>query len=228
MSNISKSFLDSINQTMDAYERYGARSNKKLLPIHSWFSKTIKDRLGDGYEVLSLGAGKEFCFEGRYYPKNLDITVAKNGKAISSISFKFVTSNYKQNANNYFENLMGETANLRRNNLGYAHFIVFRGHTPYYDKNSGNKRGALKKTEIINEKDLSKYVKLSKDLDFPHKPQVIGISLVDGVKDISDCTMKYSDLNKYDFAEETKSLLLNEFSIDTFIDKFIHLTKLHE
>ena len=54
--------------------------------------------------------------------KNLDIAVFENKKIIATVSFKFVTSNYKQNANNYFENLMGETANIRRQNIGFAHF----------------------------------------------------------------------------------------------------------
>lgn len=128
---------------------------------------------------MSLGTGGEYEIEGKYYPKTLDITIFSNQKPIVTLSFKFVTSNYAQNSNNYFENLLGETANVRRIGVGFVHFLVLRGHTPYYDKAAGNKRGKLKKTEILSEHHIKKYIKLFKDLDFPHKPDVLGMAIID-------------------------------------------------
>ena len=226
MENMQNNFLKAISDSFFAYnQKGGARSNKKLVPIHKFLSEAILGELKNGYSIKSLGVGdgKEATVDGRYYPKDLDIAVFKNEKIIATVSFKFVTSNYKQNANNYFENLMGETANLRRQNIGFAHFLVLREHTPYFSKNKGNLRGKEMKIEIIKEKDLQKYVKLFKDMDFPHKPDLLGICLLDFD---ANNKPKLINLNDFDFSDETKELLKNEFSLETFLEKFIHLVKL--
>ena len=127
---MKNSFLKAISETFNAYNTYGARSNKKLISIHRWFADVIENKLDPSYSVRSLGKGCEFTLDGKYYPKTLDIAILKNQKIVATISFKFVTSNYKQNSNNYFENLLGETANIRRINVGFAHFLVLRDHTP--------------------------------------------------------------------------------------------------
>jgi len=153
----------------------------------------------------------------------LDISIFKNQKIIATISFKFITSNYKQNSNNYFENLLGETANIRRVNIGFAHFLVLRAHTPYYDKNKGNLRGQEKKIEILNENDLVKYIKLFNDLDFPHKPEVLGMAIIDFDK---QGRAYFGDLKNLGLTKETKNILENQFSIENFIGKVIALCKL--
>ena len=224
MDNVK--FLKAINDSFVAYNKKGgARSNKKLIPIHKFISESILSKLNKNYSVKSLGIGdgKEATIEGKYYPKDLDIAIFKNDKIVATISFKFVTSNYKQNANNYFENLMGETANIRRQNIGFAHFLVLRGHTPYYLKNKNNLRGKQKGTEIISEKNLQKYIKLFKDMDFPHKPDLIGICILDFDKNKK---AKFVDLDSFDFLDETKRLLKEDFSLNNFLDKFIHLINL--
>lgn len=172
---------------------------------------------------MGIGDGKEARFNGKYYPKKLDIAVFKDEKIITTISFKFITSNYKQNANNYFEQLMGETANIRRQGVAFAYFVVFRGDTPYFAKNKGNLRGKQKKTEIIKEKDLQKYIKLFKDMDFPHKPDLIEICFLDFDQNKK---AKFVNLDNFDFSSETKQLLKNEFSLNKFLDKFTHLVNL--
>lgn len=220
---MKNSFLIAISKTFRAYNTFGARSNKKLIPIHKWFAEIIENKLGKGYSVKSLGKDGEFKLDGKYYPKTLDISIFKNQKIIATISFKFVTSNYKQNSNNYFENLLGETANVRRVNIGFAHFLVLRAHTPYYDKNKGNLRGQEKKIEILNEGDLVKYVKLFNDLDFPHKPEVLGMAIIDFDR---RGHAYFVDLKNLGLAEETKNIIENQFSIENFIEKVIALCKL--
>jgi hypothetical protein len=177
------------------------------------------------YIVKSLGHGGEHRLEGKYYPKNLDITIFKktnkapqtqDSECLVTISFKFVTSNYAQNSNNYFENLLGETANIRRVNVGFSHFLVLRGHTPYYNKAGGNKRGKLKKLEKLTEHNLKKYIKLFKDIDFPHKPDILGISVVD-FDEIGNAY--FTDLVELGLSKGTIQLLENEFSISTFMEK---------
>lgn len=226
MENLQLKFIAAINDSFAAYNKKGGvRSNKKLVPIHKFLSETILGKLNNGYSIKSLGIGdgKEARFDGKYYPKKLDVAVFKDGKIISTVSFKFVTSNYKQNANNYFEQLMGETANIRRRGIAFAHFVIFRGDTPYFSKNKGNLRGKQTKTEIIKEKDLQKYIKLFKDLDFPHKPDLMGICLLDFS---GNQKAAFVDLDNFDFSAETKNLLKNEFSLKKFLDKFIHLVRL--
>lgn len=226
MDNIQDKFLKAINASFIAYNKKGgARSSKKLIPIHKFLSEVILKRLKNRYSIKSLGIGngKEATIDGKYYPKDLDIAIFKNDKIVATISFKFVTSNYKQNANNYFENLMGETANIRRQNIGFAHFLVLRGHTPYFSKNKGNLRGKEIKTEIIKEGDLRKYIKLFKDMDFPHKPDLIGICLLDFDKNKK---AKFVNLNDFNFTAETKQLLKNDFSLNNFLNKFVHLVNL--
>lgn len=226
MGQIDNKFLSAISESFKAYNKKGgARSTKKLIPIHKFLSETVLNKLGKNFTIKSLGVadGKEATLDGKYYCKDLDIAIFKKDKIVATISFKFVTSNYKQNANNYFENLMGETANIRRQGVGFAHFLVLRGHTPYYSKNKGNLRGKQQKTEIINEKDLQKYIKLFKDMDFPHKPDLMGICLLDLDKNNSPKLVDYKD---FDFSAETKKLLQNEFSLTKFLDKFTHLVNL--
>lgn len=202
---------------------HGARSNKKLIPIHTWFAKEIVSELGDGYSTMSLGTGKEYEIEGKYYPKILDITIFNNKTPIVTLSFKFVTSNYAQNSNNYFENLLGETANIRRIGVGFVHFLVLRGHTPYYDKAAGNRRGKLKKTEILSEHHVKKYIKLFKDLDFPHKPDVLGMAIID----FNSRNIPYfTDLKKLGLQEETIKIIESDFSIESFINKVKALCEL--
>jgi hypothetical protein len=215
-------FLDAIARTFRAYNRYGPRSNKKLIPIHLWFASIVKSKLGKDYSIRSLGADGEYTIDGKYYPKKLDITVLLERKAIATISFKFVTSNYSQNTNNYFENLLGESANIRRMKVGFAHFLVLRAHTPYYDKNKGNRRGKLKKTECLVEHHLLKYIKLFKDSDYPHRPDVLGIAIID----FDDKKVPYYiNLRDLGFSKETIKLIKKDLSVDNFIKNFIALIK---
>ena len=223
MKNIEKDFLGAIKDSFDAYNKSGARSNKKLIPIHKFLGDFIEESLGKDYCVKSLGKGGEAKLEGKYYKKTLDITISKKEKILATISFKFVTSNYKQNGNNYFEQLMGETANIRRVNVGFAHFLVLRAHTPYLDKNKGNLRGITKKIEKINEKDLMKYIKLFEDLDFPHKPDILGIAIID----IDDIGLPYFvDFTKIGISSKSEEILKNELSLEKFMARVVALCQL--
>lgn len=153
--NINKTlFYERIKASYIAYLKHGSRSNEKLKPIHSWLGKTYKNLLRSGYDVYYLN-GKEIKVEGRYYPKIVDICIQKNRKDVFVVSFKFVTSNYKQNVNNFFENLLGECANIQSKNMGFGHILVLRDKIPYFDN-----KGKIKRMESPKDKDLLKYIKL--------------------------------------------------------------------
>src|SRR5690554_590456 len=109
------SFLEATKKSFITSLETGPRSNEKLKVLHGFIAEDLQNRLGKEYIVKSLGFkdGKEEKITGRYMDKNVDITVIKNKKKIAGVAVKFVMSNYSQNSNNYFENMLGETANIR-------------------------------------------------------------------------------------------------------------------
>lgn len=137
-----------------------SRSNEKLKPLHGAIAADMANRLGAGYTVCSQGleADNEESFCGRYYDKKVDIAILKGGKPVAAIGVKFVMQNYSQNSNNYFENMLGETANLRSANLPYFQVFIALDKLPYYDK-----YGKIKRFEELTEHNISKYIALSKD-----------------------------------------------------------------
>jgi hypothetical protein len=174
-------FLKALSQSFKNYLQFGARSTEKLKPIHLFLANTLQSVFGQDYETHYLGENsKELTIEGKYYPKNIDITVTHHEKPVFCLGLKFVTSNYKQNANNYFEGMMGETANIQRQSIPYAQVIVLRYETPYYKKGLDEQKDKTpSKIEVINQKDLSKYVNLVFDTPQAHQPFAIGILLVE-------------------------------------------------
>ena len=209
-----KDFIQAIEQSFKMYKLHGARSTEKLKPIHKFVAETLGKIWGKGFEICYLGdETKEVTVDGKYYPKDIDITVLEEQKPIFCLGIKFVTSNYKQNANNYFENMMGETANIQAvGNLPYAQLIILRHETPYYQKNETE---IPTKIEIISDKDISKYLKLNFDVPQAHRPNYIGILLIN----INEKTgiVSLTDLEK-SFSKETANLLSKTLSIKTFFD----------
>ena len=227
MSKLETAFFKALGESFKAYScPGGARSNKKIIPLHGFFANELRNKLGRKYSVKSLGIneGKEHKARGKYYDKSLDVAVILKEKLIATVSIKFVTSNYKQNSNNYFEGLLGETANLRREGVGFAHFLVLRGITPYYSKASGNIKGKEQKKEVLSEKDLQKYVRLFHDIDFPHKPDILGIGLVDINEE--NCSVRFSDHKQFGLSNQTLKCLKKDFSLASFMKKFVSLVHL--
>ena len=77
---------------------------------------------------------------GRYVDKKVDITISKKDATmhkdipVAGIAVKFVMQNYSQNSNNYFENMLGETANIRANKCPYFQIFIILDRLPYYKK----------------------------------------------------------------------------------------------
>ncbi len=162
-------FLTVLKESFKTYLQTGARSNKKLCVLHGAISEDLQEKLNDNYKVYSLGheTGKEKKISGRYLEKTVDITITKNNKAVAGIAVKYVMSNYKQNSNNYFENMLGETANIRSAKIPYFQIFIIPDNIPYFKKGE-----EIAKSEHINEHDLKKYITLSKDNvnEFLHTP----------------------------------------------------------
>ena len=156
----NQEFLTVVGDSFKKFLETGSRSNEKLKILHGAIAKDLKERLGNGYYVQSLGVGngKELKLYGRYIDKAVDITILKNCNPIAGIGVKFVMQNYSQNSNNYFENMLGETANIRCANIPYFQIFIIPDKLPYY-KNDGT----IQKWEEITTHNSAKYVTLSKD-----------------------------------------------------------------
>lgn len=156
----NKDFLKILNQSFKIGLQTSERSNQKLYPLHGGIAQDFQKSLGVQYSLFSLGfnEGKEKKIEGRYINKAVDIVIEHKGKIIAGIAVKFVMSNYAQNSNNYFENMLGETANIRTKGIPYFQILILPSILPYYKK-----EGDLPSFEKISDHHLSKYQILSKD-----------------------------------------------------------------
>lgn len=217
------------------YKEFGERSNKKLVILHGEIAKYIKSKLGETFSVKSLGFGngKESKIKGRYSDKNVDITVLKDDKPIAGIGVKFVMQNYSQNSVNYFENMLGETANIRSNKIAYFQIFVIPEIIPYYKQG-----GVFKNWETFSLHNAKKYLILSKDdIDtFVHTPtktllyvvslpEIAGkldkkIDYVNYYNSIEELTIQTS---KKDFGNFESSVIFNNYEL--FIEKIIHYIK---
>lgn len=144
-----------VEEAVANYFKYGGRSTAKIEPIHRTIATSLTE---EGLNAVGKGSpflDKEMKVKGKYYDKNCDITVVDDKNTpISVVEVKFITTNFKQNANNYFENLLGATTNLKENGVGVTQFIIIPAEIPYLDKNR-----KITKIEKINNSDIDKYRK---------------------------------------------------------------------
>ncbi|MDR1697775.1 MAG: hypothetical protein LBR37_02515 [Erysipelotrichaceae bacterium] len=188
----NKTFLDVLGNSFKMYLASGPRSNEKLKILHGAISVDLQNRIGYEFLICSLGfkQGHEQSVPGRYMDKTLDITVSRNERVIAGLAIKFVMSNYSQNSNNYFENMLGETANLRSNNIPYFQIFIIPDKIPYYDSKKN-----ITKWEEISEHNLKKYKKLSNDnVDiFMHTPNKTFV----GVIHLPECGLEITNFTQY-------------------------------
>ena len=189
-------FMLAIERSFRAFIQSGtSRSTQKLLPLHGAIAKDMHERLGASYGILSQGfkEGKEGKIAGRYIDKKVDITITQNGKPVAGIGVKFVMQNYSQNSNNYFEGMLGETANIRAARYPYFQIFIIPHKLPHY-----NKDGKFKHWESFTESHIKKYKTL--DTDDPcvmfHSPDKMLIYVIQ-LPDIGDVTTKSEYLEKY-------------------------------
>lgn len=156
-------FLYNILSSFDSFILTGSsRSTEKLKPLHGKIADDVSKMLGKDFVVISRGLSvdKESSIRGRYFPKKVDITIRKSKTfdTVAGIGVKFIMQNFQQNSNNYFENMLGETANIRTGNIPYFQIIIMFNRIPHYDKD-----GKFKKWELVTPHYLQKYFELAKD-----------------------------------------------------------------
>lgn len=226
----NKDFLDTVTDSFDRFLNTNSRSNEKLKVLHGNIAADLQNRLGNGYMVssLGLGEGKEEEIKGRYIDKKVDITISKNGRALAGIGVKFVMQNYKQNSNNYFENMLGETANIRSNNVAYFQIFIIPDKMPYYSKS-----GDFEKWEEFDKHNIHKYLILSGDnidvmchtpnktlLYVIHLPEVSNniLDRSDYIKECKDNLVVCESTN--DYGRFNDAVVCNDY--DSFISKVVH------
>ena len=228
-------FLNVVASSFKKYLETGSRSNAKLKILHGEIAKDIKERLGSEFTIFSLGIGngKEKKLYGRYIEKAVDITIAKLGKSVAGIGVKFVMQNYSQNSNNYFENMLGETANIRCANIPYFQIFIIPDKLPYF-----NNEGKIQKWEEFTSHNSEKYLTLSKD-DFltsihtPVKTLLFVVHLPEAKLQSANKKSYFSYYkNKIDFHIEKSKLQYGEFSnaviyndYEDFVNKLVHYIK---
>lgn len=234
-------FLKSIRESFKEYLKINtSRSPKKLEPLHGHIAKDIESLLDNkDFTIQSKGYGKnkEGKILGRYYQKNIDITINYKGEAIAGYAIKFIMRNYSQNSHNYFENMLGETANLRAKSIPYFQIFIIFDKVPHYK--SG---GQFSKYDEISVNNLNQYINLSNDnpecfFHTPNKTLIILIKLKEkepnyifqsekdyasfylSIIDDKDL-MNYSDKFKNDFG---KTVILNDYK--TYLEKTVFFIK---
>ncbi len=204
MNNIE--FLEKVREAFYKYLDTGSRSNEKLKILHGAIAYDIQEKLGKNYKINSLGFenDKEIEMPGRYMDKKVDIGIKKNDEIIAGIALKYIMRNYSQNSNNYFENMLGETANIRSTGKPYFQIIIIPSKVPYF-----NKEGKITKVEKITYHNLTKYINLSNDnIDmYMHTPNKTLIYLID-IPDFSDDITNFSQYINY--YQNKKSFTIKE------------------
>ncbi len=230
MNNLD--FLNVISLSFKEFLESGtSRSNAKLKPLHGAIAQDIASRLGEDYKVFSQGYGndKEEKICGRYVDKMVDITVQDcKGKAVAGIAVKFVMQNYSQNSNNYFENMLGETANIRSNKIPYFQVFIILDKLPYYKKDK-----TIQKWETFTDRNINKYINLSKDntdlfFHTPNKTLIYVVHIPDndnlGTRDEYRSYYKKNQpavkLSTHIYRDFDSAVILNDY--ETFINKVYH------
>lgn len=228
-------FLGSISNSFKRFLETGSRSNEKLKILHGAVATDLQNRLGEEFTVksLGLGDGKEQKIKGRYLNKVVDLTIQKHDSPIAGIGIKFVMQNYAQNSNNYFENMLGETANIRSERIQYFQILIIPERMPYF-----NNKGQIARWDSFTQNNAKKYLLLSKDnidsyLHTPTKTLLFIIKLPELSQPIADKpayirafkAMKGLPIEKsnLDFGEFQQSVILNDY--DLFMKKIVFSIK---
>lgn len=218
LSDTQRSFYDALEDTYAAFETHGARSSKKLIALHGWFHDAIQTEYPN-YVVMSMREGsKEAKVPGSYYPKNVDVAVFQSENEFEArqplliLSIKFAINNFRQNSNNYFEGLLGETSNLQSNGVPVTYFSVVRDEYRWKRKD-----GSTKQLEYVNDHDLMKYIQLfDADPQTLHRPQALGLEVVS--LDEASGRIEPSDYSKLPKVHTTtRDRLRADLSIEPFM-----------
>ena len=224
-------FLEALTNSFNEFlESATSRSTAKLKPLHGFIASDLAERLGAGYTLHSQGYGNgmEGSMRGRYFDKRVDISVCKDGEPVAGIAVKFVMQNYSQNSVNYFENMLGETANIRSADRPYFQVFIIFDRIPHY-----NAYKQITHWESFTARNVAKYDALSKDNPdaYRHTPNKLLLYVVH-IPDNGDVADKEGYLSYYKrlkpaltlsemrYEEFGNVIIVNDY--DAFMEKVYH------
>ena len=213
-TTINQRFLTAMQQSYRMVQTYGTRSNQKIKVLHGWVQDELRRELGSNYTLTgqSLTSKHEENVDGMYYEKKVDVLVSRDGQELGVVSIKFVISNYWQNSINYFEQQIGETANLRRRNIVYGNLFCVTNPIPYK-----NRDGVITRNERVRDHDIQRYASLRSDHEHIHAPDEMAIGVVN-VIDYSAVT-GVTNPRTLDINDDSRAALANALSVDLFFNR---------
>ncbi len=249
---MNRKFLDEINNIIKfSYSpqrtvngsNNNNRSARKVDPLHGRIAIDLQEQLGENYQVeTKVTTGSESKIPGRYIEKKVDVVVRnlETNDIVCGIGVKVPLNTFEKNKNNYFENMLGETANIRSsaNNIPYYQIIVLPSSIPSFTTKNGSK--CIKSIYTFTEDKLNLYKTLSMDnaLAFYHTPVKTLLAIVDvesfpfeiglletAFKEEASRYYDSNELNFYDMnleCEFGKNIIFNDYK--KFIEKISYLT----
>ena len=237
LNGIETRFLDALQRTYAVYLSmdHGSRSPRKAEVLVLWIKKELKAVLGNKYTVTSMYDGTPGSpvepVTGKYYNKNVNISVSRDGKDVGIINVSFVNSSLGKNANNYIEGQLGLIANLRSNNIVFGSLFCLTNPVPEYEEDAGGNM-ICKKIEYINNDYIKTYHTLVSERPKPlHAPDVQGICIVNSDvtigRDRTATTIPIlatrqdlSQPNAANLNTTNLGIVFNEMDIKTFFTNF--------
>ena len=215
ISPIESRFVIAASESYQKMLEYGPRSNEKTKVFHGWVQDELRCQLGNDYTYVGQtpANSSEATVSGNYYDKKVDILVSKDGLDLGVISIKFVISNYWQNSVNYFEQQVGETANLRSKNIVYGNLFCVTNPIPYKRRSGG-----VSRLERLRDHDIQRYAKLIEDREYAHAPDEMAIGIVE-LDTEEDAIIGMADISDMDLSESSVTALRYDLSVSGFFPK---------
>lgn len=161
--------IEVLLQCLKNYASWGARSNKRILPLHACIAKSLCEPIF------------EQKLDGVFYSKNVDIYEPTHNHAYE---IKLILSNYAQNANNYFESMLGATSNLQGRGIPVSQLVFLPTYLPYFDR-----QHRILRIERIDAQ-IAKYENLMRQTTGTQRPTELVFQLFDtGNLDFLTATM---------------------------------------
>ncbi len=234
LNGIDTRFLAALQRTYAVYlsMNHGSRSPKKPEVLVTWIKQELEAVLGNKYTVTSMyEIPKPDPVKGRYYDKNVNISVSRDGKDVGIIDVGFVNSSLGKNTNNYIGGQLGLIANLRSNNIVFGSLFCLTNPVPEYEEDAGGNM-ICKKLDYINNDDIKTYHTLVSERPKPlHAPDVQGICIVNSDviigRDRTATTIPIlatrqdlSQPNAANLNTTNLDIVFNEMDIKTFFTNF--------
>lgn len=156
-----KEYIQLINNIWGLYFKHGPRSSKKVDYFHN-ATKEILERYFTSDKGFDIKLEQNINALNKSKRKKCDIVIFKNKEPYIIFPVKIIMTNYKQNANNYFENLTGELVliKMKNKNTRIIPINIFMNKTPYLKKNRQIARFETIEPETIEHYNELKNIKI--------------------------------------------------------------------